>query len=99
PLVEYRREGHELYTAMLANFEQWMTENAERIAQMAAGGQPQVSSTARKIVENLSAPVAQGDSATLTPGAKEPGRNDPCPCGSGLKYKKCGLIGAPEHKK
>jgi preprotein translocase subunit SecA len=27
------------------------------------------------------------------------GRNDPCPCGSGLKYKKCGLINAPEHKK
>lgn len=25
-------------------------------------------------------------------------RNDPCPCGSGLKYKKCGLIDAPEHK-
>jgi preprotein translocase subunit SecA len=22
-------------------------------------------------------------------GKKEPGRNDPCPCGSGLKYKKC----------
>ncbi|MBN1915986.1 preprotein translocase subunit SecA [Candidatus Dojkabacteria bacterium] len=26
------------------------------------------------------------------------GRNDPCPCGSGLKYKKCGLINAKEHK-
>ncbi len=26
------------------------------------------------------------------------GRNDPCPCGSGLKYKKCGLISAPEHR-
>ncbi len=26
------------------------------------------------------------------------GRNDPCPCGSGLKYKKCGLIGAPQHR-
>ena len=26
------------------------------------------------------------------------GRNDPCPCGSGLKYKKCGLINAPQHK-
>lgn len=25
------------------------------------------------------------------------GRNDLCPCGSGLKYKKCGLIGAKEH--
>ncbi|MBI2327716.1 preprotein translocase subunit SecA [Candidatus Curtissbacteria bacterium] len=25
------------------------------------------------------------------------GRNDPCPCGSGLKWKKCGLIGASQH--
>lgn len=25
------------------------------------------------------------------------GRNDLCPCGSGLKYKKCGLINSPEH--
>jgi len=25
-------------------------------------------------------------------------RNSPCPCGSGKKYKKCGLINAPEHK-
>ena len=23
--------------------------------------------------------------------AEEPGRNDPCPCGSGKKYKKCCL--------
>lgn len=30
--------------------------------------------------------------------SKDIGRNDPCPCGSGLKYKKCGLINAPEHK-
>lgn len=26
------------------------------------------------------------------------GRNDPCPCGSGLKYKECGLIEAAEHQ-
>jgi preprotein translocase subunit SecA len=26
------------------------------------------------------------------------GRNDPCPCGSGKKWKKCGLINAPSHK-
>ena len=25
------------------------------------------------------------------------GRNHPCPCGSGKKYKKCGLINSPEH--
>jgi len=35
------------------------------------------------------------------PGSKKAtiGRNDSCPCGSGLKYKKCGLIDAPEHRK
>ena len=26
------------------------------------------------------------------------GRNDPCPCGSGLKFKECGLINAPQHQ-
>lgn len=26
------------------------------------------------------------------------GRNDPCPCGSGKKYKKCGMINAPHHR-
>ncbi|TFG62800.1 MAG: hypothetical protein E4H28_07235, partial [Gemmatimonadales bacterium] len=25
----------------------------------------------------------------LDPGSAEVGRNDPCPCGSGKKYKKC----------
>ena len=27
------------------------------------------------------------------------GRNDPCPCGSGKKYKKCGLQNTPEHQR
>ena len=40
----------------------------------------------------------------VNPGNSKPlkvhkiGRNDPCPCGSGLKWKKCGLINAPQHK-
>jgi hypothetical protein len=28
----------------------------------------------------------------------EPRRNDPCPCGSGLKYKKCCLINPKENE-
>ncbi|MEK7068282.1 MAG: SEC-C metal-binding domain-containing protein, partial [Patescibacteria group bacterium] len=31
-------------------------------------------------------------------GAPEIGRNDPCPCGSGKKYKNCGLKNTEEHK-
>lgn len=35
-----------------------------------------------------------------TPGSAQVkiGRNDPCPCGSGKKWKKCGMINAPYHK-
>ncbi len=35
----------------------------------------------------------------LDPANKEVGRNDPCPCGSGKKYKKCGLLNTEEHQK
>ena len=38
-------------------------------------------------------PTATSGDGTLTRQPvhknKKPGRNDPCPCGSGLKYKKC----------
>ena len=29
---------------------------------------------------------------------KKIGRNDPCLCGSGKKYKHCGLLDTKEHK-
>ncbi len=41
------------------------------------------------VAENMSqAPLLDMPPAAVAP-AKEPGRNDPCPCGSGLKYKHC----------
>ena len=33
-----------------------------------------------------------------TPHDNEPGRNDVCPCGSGKKWKKCGMLNTPEHQ-
>jgi preprotein translocase subunit SecA len=91
PLVEYRREGHLLYQQLLATYNEWVFENAERLAQMAALQQTgAVAATAApKVVENLAAPVAAGDATTSAVSSKEPGRNDPCHCGSGKKYKKC----------
>lgn len=48
------------------------------------------------------AAVLKGAKATPKPQPGESkikiGRNDLCPCGSGLKYKKCGLINAPQHR-
>jgi preprotein translocase subunit SecA len=39
----------------------------------------------------MDAPASQQDAATLEPVVTGPkvGRNDPCPCGSGKKYKHC----------
>jgi preprotein translocase subunit SecA len=44
-------------------------------------------------------PVAAGDGAAPAPARPQHtvakvGRNDPCPCGSGKKYKKCHGAGA-----
>ena len=33
--------------------------------------------------------IQAGETADLETGAARPGRNDPCPCGSGKKFKKC----------
>lgn len=70
PLVEYRREGHQLFQTLLANFESWVAENKERLQKM----------------ETESAINPQ--SLTINPSQKV-GRNEPCPCGSNKKYKKC----------
>jgi len=49
-------------------------------AAVPAGPDPRQLSTNRGETQQQKAPVR---------GEKEPGRNDPCPCGSGKKYKKC----------
>jgi preprotein translocase subunit SecA len=38
-------------------------------------------------------------SHTIESGKKEIGRNDTCPCGSGKKWKKCGMLNTEEHQK
>ncbi|RYZ37653.1 MAG: preprotein translocase subunit SecA, partial [Myxococcaceae bacterium] len=42
-----------------------------------------------KIEESTATPVAQRAAAAASSDAPRVGRNDPCPCGSGRKYKKC----------
>lgn len=39
----------------------------------------------KRLVENSALPDSQSNAGL----SKRPGRNEPCPCGSGLKYKKC----------
>ena len=42
--------------------------------------------------------VQQPAAINVDPIQKEIGRNDPCPCGSGKKWKKCGMLNTEEHR-
>ena len=81
PLVEYRRESHMLYRRMLEAFDNWVYENLSRIK-----------AVPREEMEESRAKPAEQTAAELNMSQQElakVGRNDPCPCGSGKKFKKC----------
>ncbi len=112
PLIEYKREGFEMFSTMLDRID---GEVLKVILLKAVVEPPPVRRVARQPQVVLShddtwgmgfdavgggegddygEPVASGRPAGRA--RREPvrvgvkvGRNDPCPCGSGLKYKKC----------
>ncbi len=73
PLVEYRREAHALFQRLLVNFEQYVFNSIFPMFELD--------------VSKL-APQAP-KSATKPANIPKLGRNDPCYCGSGKKYKNC----------
>jgi preprotein translocase subunit SecA len=42
-----------------------------------------------KMIENRGPSAQTANPSTVRKGDDKVGRNDPCPCGSGKKYKKC----------
>ena len=78
PLIEYQKESYKLYSAMLNRVRDLMVSYIFRL-QLPPRRTP--------------AQRAQQEAAAKNPDAPAPskhiGRNDPCPCGSGKKYKKC----------
>jgi preprotein translocase subunit SecA len=98
PLVEYRRDGHITFQRLLEEYERWVTENREKFTQQA--GTP---TTQMPVQAALKQNVNEVNTATVS---DKVGRNDPCPCGAVnpatgevYKWKKCGMINAPHHKK
>lgn len=82
PLVEYRREGSLMFKQLLVEFEKWMEENSEKLKQSI--------NMRTSDVQNIDLKnIRTSDVLKLNLRDKKIGRNDPCPCGSGKKYKKC----------
>ena len=85
PVVEYRLEGFEMFDEMIAA----IRENTARMMLTV-----QIRRQEEPKREEVAKPTATSADGTDTKrpvrnSGKKPGRDDPCPCGSGLKYKKC----------
>jgi preprotein translocase subunit SecA len=98
PLIEYKREAYRMFTELVDRIDEEAVsliyklqvteprvEKKERPAQVTEEHQPTVgmgfqAQAAPEAIPGKRAPVKVG---------KKVGRNDPCPCGSGKKYKKC----------
>ena len=100
PKQEYKREAFELFGQMLDSVKNEVTKllmtvkvQSQEEAALAAAD---MESRAERVTNvTYSAPTETGevettvDSATVPQDVPRVGRNDPCPCGSGKKYKQC----------
>ncbi len=107
PLVEYQKEGLRTFRDMEASFRKQVIDLIGTISVQATQqvvSQPIVISTPPPMTathqEVLGNGIDQAPKATAT-SVETPkvGRNDPCPCGSGKKYKNCGLLNTDEHNR
>ena len=87
PVVAYKQEGFEMFEEMIAAIQE---ETLRRLFLVRLKKDQDVK---RERVARITAESSGGGDGTVK---KQPvkktvkiGRNDPCPCGSGLKWKKC----------
>jgi preprotein translocase subunit SecA len=108
PLVAYKREARDMWDQLLENIRSTMGRQIFH-ARLAAQQPPPVpmrplpqqlresgpsENPAEATAPNAPASAARAATATRTRPVRKVGRNDVCPCGSGLKYKRChGLNG------
>jgi preprotein translocase subunit SecA len=99
PLVEYKRESFGLFQEMMERIEDQVVQYLFRVELKQAAPQPRRQVTAREVKAEATGLQGERREAQQSPTAGPPttvrrstpkvGRNDPCPCGSGKKYKKC----------
>ncbi|HIY72878.1 MAG TPA: SEC-C domain-containing protein, partial [Candidatus Intestinimonas merdavium] len=89
PVVAYKREGYEMFEEMIAAIQEETVRRVFIVRVQAKNGE---STVERKRVAKVTGTSGGDGSVRQQPvvhkGVKI-GRNDPCPCGSGLKWKKC----------
>ena len=87
PVVEYRIEGFAMFDEMIASIREDAVHMLLTIEIRQQNAQPKREQIAKPTGEG--APVKAGAKGAAPVRVTKIGRNDPCPCGSGLKWKKC----------
>jgi preprotein translocase subunit SecA len=98
PLIEYKREAFSMFSGLMENVRSSIVHTIFRINVIHPGVRESAPKNLQfkgaEEVEQFGAAKQVGDSKEQA--ASQPfinkdkiGRNDPCPCGSGKKYKKC----------
>jgi preprotein translocase subunit SecA len=92
PLIEYKREGYDLFAGMMERIksdtiERLFLVQAVREGERSAPPPPVLSRPQPKLTLNRGEEPVSATTVHRTD--DKVGRNDPCPCGSGKKYKKC----------
>ncbi len=86
PIVEYKKEGLMMFKEMEQAFKDQVFSLISNITEPAKA--EEVREVKQTLVTNFSESNSGGGVQSVE-GKQEVGRNDPCPCGSGKKYKKC----------
>ncbi len=100
PLVEYKREGLQLFKEMEIAIGQEILKLIPQIQpNQIFFNEPIKIVEGREEGQNLPKESPKSQESSRTPNGEKIGRNDPCLCGSGKKYKKCGELNTEEHQK
>ncbi len=103
PLIEYKKEGLRLFKEMEIAFKEEVLGLLSTMNTAAATqSKVEVKKEAPLVLSGggmttTTSSVSVGQSASGTENEKI-GRHDLCPCGSGKKWKKCGMLDTPEHQ-
>ena len=93
PLQEYQKEGYDLFEDMNHRVQEDVVQKlfTVELARESAAQQIQVEQPRpqRMILSHGNDPIAAHPSSPQKRDSEKVGRNDPCPCGSGKKYKRC----------
>ncbi len=84
PVIEYKREGFEMFDEMIRSIQE------DTVKMLLHIRKENVAVKREQVAKPVQA--SHGETVVKQPKKRETskvGRNDPCPCGSGKKYKKC----------